>query len=138
MMSLSGKIAVITGSSEGIGYAVARALLTRGVSVVVTGTKQDKLTQAAVNLRKLASSEEQVRAVQADVRRYQDGEKLIETTATHFGSLDILINNAGIGVWGSVSEISLDDWHAVLDTNLTGVFYCCRVALPHLQKNIPQ
>ena len=109
MMSLSGKIAVITGSSEGIGYAVARALLTRGASVVVTGTKQDKLTQAAVNLRKLASSGEQVLAVQADVRRYQDVEKLIETTATHFGSLDILINNAGIGVWGSVSEISLDD-----------------------------
>jgi 3-oxoacyl-[acyl-carrier protein] reductase len=135
MMSLSGKIAVITGSSEGIGYAVARALLTRGASIVVTGTKQDKLTQAAVNLRKLASSREQVLAVQGDVRRYQDVERLIETTVTHFGSLDILINNAGIGVWGSVSEISLDDWHAVLDTNLTGVFYCCRVALPHLQKN---
>ncbi len=132
-MDLAGKAAIVTGGSRGIGHAIARALLQGGANVIVTGTKQDTLDGAVRDLRSVAGQGAAVEGVRADVRRYPEVEQLMARAATRFGGLDILINNAGVGLFRPVADISVDEWHSVIDTNLTGVFYCCRAAIPHLR-----
>ena len=131
MSTLAGKVAVVTGGSRGIGFAVAEALLREGASVVISGTSKDHLDAAKENL---ASYSGRVSAVQADVRRYEDVEGLMATAADDFGGLDILINNAGVGVFKPVAETTVEEWHRVLDTNLSGVFYGCHAAIPHMKR----
>jgi 3-oxoacyl-[acyl-carrier protein] reductase len=132
-MNLAGKTAIVTGGSRGIGYAIARALVTGGANVVITGTRQDTLDEALLQLRGSAGQAARIDAVRADVRQYGEVERMVTGTVSRFGGLDILINNAGIGMFRSVADMSVDEWHAVIDTNLTGVFYCCHVAVPHLR-----
>ena len=131
MSSLAGKVAVVTGGSRGIGFAIAEALLGEGASVVIGGTSKSHLDAAMKNL---ASHSGRVSAVQADVRRYTDVDALMSTAVADFGGLDILINNAGVGVFKSVTETTVEEWHRVLDTNLSGVFYCCHAAIPHFKR----
>src|SRR4030095_1069532 len=71
--------------------------------------------------------------IRADVRSYADVEAALAQTVSTFGGLDVLINNAGVGVFRPVSEMAVDEWHRIIDTNLSGVFYCCHAALPHLK-----
>ena len=132
-MNLAGKTAVVTGGSRGIGFSIATALLDRGANVVITGTSQDTLDSALLNLRRAAGQGAQVQAVRADVRRHEEIERLMTSTAKQFGGIDILINNAGVGLFRPVADMSIDEWHRVIDTNLTGVFYCCHAAIPHLR-----
>jgi NAD(P)-dependent dehydrogenase (short-subunit alcohol dehydrogenase family) len=127
---LEGKVALVTGGSRGIGEAVAAALLERGASVVITGLDEARLEQARLRL----APAERVGAVRADVRDLGQVRAAFDHTVRRFGGLDILVNNAGIGRFVEVADMTLDDWHAVIDTNLTGVFYCCREALPHLRR----
>jgi len=75
-----------------------------------------------------------VRGKACDVRKYSDAESLMRFAAEGWGGLDILVNNAGIGIFGHVAEISPEEWDRVIDTNLTGVFYCCRAAIPFLRQ----
>ena len=131
MSGLTGKVAVVTGGSRGIGLAIADALLRQGASVVINGTSQSRLDEA---MKSLASHSGRVSAVQADVRRYTDVESLMSTAVADFGGLDILINNAGVGVFKPVAETTVEEWHRVLDTNLSGVFYCCHAAIPHFTR----
>jgi len=128
---LEGKVAVVTGGSRGIGLAIADALLRQGASVVISGTSQSHLDEA---MKSLASNSGRMSAVQADVRSYTDVESLMSTAVADFGGLDILINNAGVGVFKPVAETSVEEWHRVLDTNLSGVFYCCHAAIPHMKR----
>ena len=131
MTALTGKVAVVTGGSRGIGLAIADALLRQGASVVISGTSQSHLDEA---MKSLSSHSGRVSAVQADVRRYTDVESLMSTAVADFGGLDILINNAGVGVFKPVAETTVEEWHRVLDTNLSGVFYCCHAAIPHMKR----
>lgn len=128
MSTLSGKVAVITGGSRGIGLATAHRLQQQGAAVVVTGTSQAHLDTAAHELRAGP-----VLALRADVRRYADVESAFATVISQLGGLDILVNNAGVGVFKPVADTTVEDWHRVIDTNLTGVFYCCHAAVPHLK-----
>ena len=128
MAALSGKTAIVTGGSRGIGRAIARALVSGGANVVITGTKEKALADAA---RELGPS---VMAERANVREYSDVERAFRAVAERFGGIDILVNNAGVGVFTSVASMSVEQWHDVIDTNLTGVFYCCRAVLPHMRK----
>jgi NAD(P)-dependent dehydrogenase (short-subunit alcohol dehydrogenase family) len=128
--ALNGKVAVVTGGSRGIGFAIAGALAGHGASVVISGTDTARLEAATKEL----ASRGTVSAVQADVRQYTDVETLITTAVKEFGGLDILVNNAGVGVFKPVAETTVEDWHRVLDTNLSGVFYCCHAAIPHLKR----
>ena len=132
-MDLAGKTAVVTGGSRGIGFSIAKALLDRGANVVITGTTQETLDTAARELRRPAGQDAQVEAIRADVRRPAEVEQLMASTVKRFGGIDILINNAGVGVFRPVADMSLDEWHTVIDTNLSGVFYCCHAAIPHLR-----
>ncbi len=133
MNSLSGKVAFITGGSRGIGLATAHALLQKGASVAITGTDQKHLDAAAGRLTSAASAD-RVLAMRADVRKYADTETALATASTTFGGIDILVNNAGVGVFRPVAETTVEEWHQVLDTNLSGVFYGCHAVLPHLKK----
>jgi 3-oxoacyl-[acyl-carrier protein] reductase len=133
MSSLSGKVAFVTGGSKGIGLAIARAFLDRNASVVITGTTQRTLDAAAAELQRSADPA-RVLAVRADVRKYADVEASLLSAVGRFGGIDVLVNNAGVGGFAPVSELPVEDWHRVIDTNVTGIFYCCRAALPHLKQ----
>ncbi len=124
---LAGKVAVVTGGSRGIGLEIARAFLARGARVVIAGTSESTLADAA---RELGAG---VFPVRADVRHYDEVERLIAGAAEQFGGLDVLVNNAGVGVFEPIGSMSLDAWHKVFDTNVTGVFHTCRAALPLLR-----
>ena len=130
--SLAGKVAFITGGSRGIGLAIARALLAQGAAVAITGTNRAALDAAEGELRGSGAGE--VMALRADVRSHDEVEKALSSVSSRFGGVDILINNAGVGVFRSVADTTVDEWHRVLDTNLSGVFYCCHAVLPLLKK----
>ena len=132
MSALNGKVAVVTGGSRGIGFAIADALLRQGASVAISGTAQPHLDAALTALER--NSQERVIAMKADVRAYKDVEALMNAAVSRFGGLDILVNNAGVGVFRSVAETTVEEWHRVLDTNLSGVFYCCHAAIPHMKR----
>ena len=127
MTSLTGKVAFVTGGSRGIGLAAAKALVSSGASVAITGKDQGRLDAAVSALGTKALG------LRADVRKYDEVETALSQTVSRFGGLDILVNNAGVGVFRPVSEMTVDEWHQIIDTNLSGVFYCCRAALPHLK-----
>ena len=133
MSSLKGKVAFITGGSRGIGLAIARALLAEGASVAITGTNAGHLDAAERELG-VNGGGDRVLALRADVRRYEEVERALSSVSERFGGVDILINNAGVGVFRSVAETTIDEWHRVIETNLSGVFYCCRAALPLLKQ----
>jgi 3-oxoacyl-[acyl-carrier protein] reductase len=132
-MNLAGKTAIVTGGSRGIGLAIARALLEAGSNVVITATSDASVNEGLGALRGTAGQGPRVEGIRADVRKYPEVERLMSTVVSRFGGLDVLINNAGIGMFRSVADMSVDEWHAVVDTNLTGVFYCCHAAIPHLR-----
>jgi 3-oxoacyl-[acyl-carrier protein] reductase len=132
MQSLRGKVALVTGGSRGIGLAIARALVADGVHVAVTGRSEAHLSAARPRIE--AAGPGSVETLQADVRRYQDVSRAIDATVARFGGLDILINNAGIGIFGEVASMTPAQWAEVIDTNLTGVFNASHAALPHLRR----
>jgi NAD(P)-dependent dehydrogenase (short-subunit alcohol dehydrogenase family) len=131
MSALTDRIAIVTGGSRGIGLATARALLQQGAAVAITGTNEAGLDSASRELQR--GGEGRVLAVKADVREHSEVEALFAAVASRFGGLDILINNAGVGVFRPVAETTAEEWHRVIDTNLSGVFYCCHAALPLLK-----
>jgi 3-oxoacyl-[acyl-carrier protein] reductase len=132
MESLRGQVAVITGGSRGIGLAIARALVAEGVQVAVTGKSAANLSAAKPKIEEAGPGA--VETLQADVRRADEMQRAIDAAVARFGGLDILINNAGIGLFTSVATMTADQWNSVIDTNLTGVFNACRAALPHLTR----
>ena len=132
-MELSGKVAVVTGASRGIGRAIADALAESGVHVVLAARSASGVAEAAAEIMRAWPS---VRAlgVACDVRVQRDCEQLIEHAARELERIDILVNNAGIGRFAPVLDMKPDDWRDVIETNLNGVFYCTHAALPHLQR----
>jgi 3-oxoacyl-[acyl-carrier protein] reductase len=125
-------IALVTGGSRGIGFATARALIASGARVAITATSDETLRAGAVELAKVSGADA-VLPIRADIRHPGEVNQAIDTVVRSFGGLDVLVNNAGVGIFGSVTDMTDDDWRRVIDTNLTGVFYCCRAALPHLR-----
>jgi 3-oxoacyl-[acyl-carrier protein] reductase len=123
-------IAIITGGSKGIGFAIAKAFVARGMQVVISARKEDELQKAAAAL----GGGEKVHAIAADVRKAADAERLVTQSVQRFGGVDVLVNNAGIGRFANVAELPLEEWQQVLDTNLSGVFYCCRAAIPEIKR----
>lgn len=128
-----GKVAIVTGGSRGIGLAVAEALVSRGASVTVSGLDAQRLADAGARLSKAVCGGG-VQTLRADVGDYAEVGSLVDATVKRFGGLDILVNNAGVGNFANVSEMSPDDWRRMIDTNLTGVFYCCHAVIPHLRR----
>lgn len=128
--TLAGTTAVVTGSSKGIGYAIAEWLAREDANVVVSARSEDEVREAAAALDGVGAG--RVTGVPADMRSHDDVQRLI-AAADELGGLDVLVNNAGVGRFAPADEISVDDWEAVIGTNLTGVFYACREAIPRLR-----
>lgn len=129
---LDGKTAVVTGGSKGIGYSIGEYLARAGANVVISARNAAEVKAAADKLNGLGAGT--VVGVQADVRSYEDVQRMIAAAAALGDGLDILINNAGVGGFAPVDRISVDLWHTIIETNLNGVFYCCREAVPHMRK----
>jgi NAD(P)-dependent dehydrogenase (short-subunit alcohol dehydrogenase family) len=129
--SLDGRVAVVTGGARGIGYAVAEALGREAASVVIGALTESHLDRAAAALRERGVA---VEAVRADMREPGQVEHLVSMAVDRFGGLDILVNNAGVGAFTNVADMSIEQWRQVIDTNLTGVFYACHFAIPHLRR----
>ena len=127
MRTLAGQVAIVTGGSRGIGLAIARALM-----VAITGRSAAHLSAARPRLE--GAGPGAVETLQADVRRYEEVQRVVDATAARFGGLDILINNAGVGIFGGVASMTPEQWAEVIETNLTGVFNMTHAALPHLQR----
>jgi 3-oxoacyl-[acyl-carrier protein] reductase len=132
--SLEGKVAVVTGGSRGIGRAIAAAFLRNGIHVAISGVNPARLQKAEAELSREGSGGARVLTFAADVRDHLAVESMIDETARRQGGLDILVNNAGIGWFGSVESQGHDDWRRVIDTNITGVFNCCKASIPHLRR----
>jgi NAD(P)-dependent dehydrogenase (short-subunit alcohol dehydrogenase family) len=128
MGALDGKVAVVTGGNRGIGRGVAEALSREGARLVITARAEDRARQAASELGG------DTLGLACDVRDHGQVHALFERVAAERGGADILINNAGIGLFAPVAETSPEDWRAVIETNLSGVFYCCREAIPQMRK----
>jgi len=131
MQALNGSVAMVTGGSRGIGLAIARALVANGAKVAITGRSAAHLSSAQRAIE--GAGPGAIETLQADVRRYADVERAVAATVARFGGLDIVVNNAGIGVFTNVAAMTPEQWSEVIDTNLTGVFYVCRAAIPQLR-----
>jgi 3-oxoacyl-[acyl-carrier protein] reductase len=125
---------LVTGATKGIGYGIARAILRAGGRVMITGRDQDRVTAAVRSLAAEAGDEARVAGVVADVRDRAADEAAVAATVTRFGGFDTLVNNAGVGGFAEVASMSDEDWGRVIDTNLTGAFYCSRAAIPWLKQ----
>jgi NAD(P)-dependent dehydrogenase (short-subunit alcohol dehydrogenase family) len=123
-------VAIVTGGSKGIGLAIARALLERGFKVTIGARQDDELQRAASTL----GVGDSVHTVRSDVREPGDAQRLVEETMKRFGGVDVLVNNAGVGLFASVADMSIDQWRQVMQTNLDGVFFCTRAVLPEMRR----
>ncbi len=129
-MELTGKAAVVTGGTKGIGFAIARSLLEGGAKALICGRSKDDLESAAKRL----SAFGEVEAANCDVRREEHVKMLLEHCEASFGGVDILVNNAGIGINGkTVEEITPDEFRQTIETNLCGVYYACHYAVPMMR-----
>jgi len=127
-MELKGKSAIVTGSTKGIGRAIAESLVREGLNVCVSARSENEVQRAVQELSE--AGEGSVTGAVCDVRDYEEVRALVEHTVAEFGGLDVLVNNAGVGLFQTVEEMSPEDFRAVLETNLNSVFYCCHEAIP--------
>lgn len=128
---LSGKTAIITGASRGVGRAIAQALAREGMGVALVARSWPELEQVAAEIQ--AAGGRAVVAA-ADVSDEQQVVAAVETAVSAFGRLDVLVNNAGVGIYGPVEQYTLADWQQTLAVNLTGPFLMSRAALPHIRR----
>jgi 3-oxoacyl-[acyl-carrier protein] reductase len=126
------KSAVVTGGTRGIGYAIAKALLEQSFEVFICGTKQPGVDRAVQQLS--AAHGDSIAGKVCDVRDYEQVRTMMLDVAQKHGGPDVLINNAGIGRFSSVEKTSPEDWRATIETNLSGMFYCCHEAIPLMRK----
>jgi 3-oxoacyl-[acyl-carrier protein] reductase len=115
------RVVLVTGGTRGIGYALAEALLRAGDRVAVTGTTADGAIKAERELGRLGD----VAGIVCELA--------VRTAVAKFGGLDVLVNNAGVGVGAPIADLPNDEWNRIIGTNLTGVFHCCKAAIPHLR-----
>jgi NAD(P)-dependent dehydrogenase (short-subunit alcohol dehydrogenase family) len=135
MNSLKNKIALITGGSKGIGYGIAQALINMGVHVAVTSRSEATAINAANALVGEGPNGAKAIGIEADVRDFQSQQKAVETVLKHFGQLDIVVANAGLGHFGSIEDITIEEWQETIDTNLTGAFYTIKASVEALKKS---
>jgi len=125
---LDGKVGVVTGGNRGIGRGVAQALAREGATVALTARSAEAAAQAA---RELGGG---ALGFACDVRSFDAVRHLFQEVERAAGGVDVLVNNAGIGIFAPVADLSPDDWRAVIETNLNGVYYCCHEAIPLMRR----
>jgi 3-oxoacyl-[acyl-carrier protein] reductase len=128
---LSGKKAVVTGASKGIGLAIAEALLSQGAEVVICARGQAQIDSA---VRQLAQTGGKVAGCAADVSQSKEVAGLFDFAVQTMGGLDILVNNAGFGLFRPTAELTVEEWDRLIGVNLSGTFYCSREALTRFRQ----
>jgi len=128
MPNLTGKVAIVTGSTKGIGLTIVERMVDEGASVVVSARTAADVEAVADRLGERAIG------IPCDVADPAACQRLVDATVERLGRLDVLVNNAGFGIFKPISEMSVEEWQRQIDVNLGGVFYLSKAALPHLSK----
>ncbi|MBS1626646.1 MAG: SDR family oxidoreductase [Bacteroidetes bacterium] len=131
MNKLENKVAYITGGSKGIGLGIAKSLVAEGMKVAITGRDLATITKAAKSIN---ANKTNVLAIQSNVSCFEDETKAIQQTIKHFGQLDVVIANAGIGILNSIENLTPQEWKTTIDTNLTGVFNTVKASIDAIKK----
>ena len=130
MQRFRNKTVIVTGAGTGMGAATAQRFASEGANVVLAARRKDKLDAVAQDLDATRTL-----VIETDVSDLPSVERLVAATVEKFGSLDVLVNNAGVATFGGFADASLDDFRKVMSINVDGVIHCCRAAIPHLLKN---
>lgn len=131
-MDLKGKTAVVTGGTKGIGRAIAQSLINASVNVSLSARHEREIERAVAELNEAGRG--RAAGFFCDVRDDAQVKAFFAQTVEQFGGVDILVNNAGIGMFETVESMSGDDFRAVIETNICGVFYCCHEAIPSMKR----
>jgi 3-oxoacyl-[acyl-carrier protein] reductase len=131
MKTLEGTVALITGAGRGIGRSIALTLAKHGAKIALSARSHQELQKVQAEITELG--QEAIYEV-ADVSLEADVKKLVEKTVQHFGRLDIVVNNAGLGIYGPLLETSVETWDKIMAVNARGPFLVCRETIPHLKK----
>ncbi len=126
---LENKVAIITGGSKGIGFGIAQAFIEKGMKVAITSRSQSSADEAAARL----GSKDQVIGIASDVRKLEDEQAVVQKVIDHWGQVDAVIANAGVGHFAPIQEMTDTQWNDVIDINLTGVFNTTKAALSALK-----
>jgi 3-oxoacyl-[acyl-carrier protein] reductase len=132
MDTLKDKVAYITGGSKGIGFGIAKVLLHNGMKVAITSRNLEAARAAAASL---CNDPSRILAVESDVSSLDSEMNAVTKTLAHFGKLDVLVANAGVGHFASIEDMTEDIWKSTIDTNLTGVFHSVKASLEALKKS---
>ena len=135
MDNLRFKVALITGGTKGIGYAVAESLLKQGVYVAITGRTEESAKEAAKRLNSNGNDLAHAIGLPSDVRSFKSQQEVVNTIIKEFGQLDIVIANAGVGHFASIEDLSVKKWQETIDTNLTGAFFSLKASVEQLIKS---
>ncbi|NMM47410.1 SDR family oxidoreductase [Marinigracilibium pacificum] len=130
MEDLTGKVALVTGGSKGIGYGIAQALLQSGLKVAITSRSQEAADEAAESL-----GGENILALESDVRNFESQQKVVQAILEKWGQLDVVIANAGVGHFASIEDLTAEQWNDTIDINLTGVFYTIKSSVEALKES---
>ena len=133
MKNLTGKTALITGGSKGIGYAVAESLLKEGMKVAITSRNQEAADSAAEQLNDAFNGN--AMGIVSDVRSFESQQQAVESILSEWGQLDVVVANAGLGYFAPVETLTIEQWNEVIDTNLTGVFYSVKASFEALKES---
>lgn len=131
-MQMENKVAYITGGTKGIGFGVAKLLVEKGMRVAISGRKLEDAQAAA---KKLSSDESRVLGLSSDVSSLEKEEKAVKEVLAKFGQLDVVLANAGVGHFAPIDELTPDQWHQMINTNLNGAFHTLKASVEALKKS---
>ena len=130
MKNLKNKVAYVTGGTKGIGFGVAKTLLDQGMRVAISGRSKESVDQALKDI-----NNERVLGIVSDVARMEDEKKAVSKILDAWGQLDVVLANAGVGNFAPVDEMTDQDWHQMIDTNLNGVFHSLKASVDALKSS---
>ena len=129
---LQDKVAYITGGTKGIGLGIAKILSQQGIRVAISGRKKEDVDNAAAEI---SGDSSKVLGVVSNVRNFEDEENAVSAIKNHFGQLDFVVANAGLGVFKPIDQLEIEEWNDMIDTNLTGVFHTLKASVEELKKS---
>ena len=129
---LQDKVAYITGGTKGIGLGIAKILSQQGIRVAISGRKKEDVDNAAAEI---SGDSSKVLGIVSNVRNFEDEENAVSAIKNHFGQLDFVVANAGLGVFKPIDQLEIDEWNDMIDTNLTGVFHTLKASVEELKKS---